>query len=92
MCLLLLCRQTPVEVLHTILLGPIKYLVTKTFKNLRAGNKKKAQAKIEAFDFSAYSRRLPSSFIKNHGSYVGRDFKLWAQISVYILEGLDIRR
>ncbi len=88
MCLLLLCGQISVEVLHTILLGLIKYLVMKTFKNLHAGDKQKAQAKIEAFSFSAYSRCLPSSFIKNHRSCVGHDFKLWAQISVYILEEL----
>ncbi|CAB4010556.1 Hypothetical predicted protein [Paramuricea clavata] len=81
-------KQTPVEILHTILLGPVKYLVKKTFNNLSPADKKKVKSKIEAFDFSAFSRRLPSSFVKNHGSCVGRDFKLWAQISVFVLEGL----
>ena len=84
MCFLIThCRQTPVEVLHTILLGPVKYLVRKTMKNLRAFEKKHVNARIEAFDFSAFSRRLPSSFVKNYASFVGRDFKLWAQIAVY---------
>jgi hypothetical protein len=84
--LFLICRQTPpVEILHTILLCPVKYLVKKTFNNLSPADKKKVKSKIEAFDFSAFSRRLPSSF---HGSCVGRDFKLWAQISVFVLEGL----
>ena len=64
------------EVLHTILLGPVKYLVKKTMKNLPAAEKKNVKARIEAFDFSAFSRRLPSSFVKNYASCVGRDFKL----------------
>ena len=60
----------------------------KTFKNISAADKKKAKAKIEAFDFSAYSRHLPCSFIKNDRSCVGRDFKFWAQIAPFILDGL----
>ena len=56
--------------------------------SLSAADKKKVKAKIEAFDFSAYARRLPSSFVKIYGSCVGRDFKLWAQISVFILDGI----
>ncbi|XP_028417046.1 uncharacterized protein LOC114541311 isoform X2 [Dendronephthya gigantea] len=60
----------------------------KTMKSLPAAEKKKIKAKIEAFDFSAFSRRLPSSFVKNYGSCVGRDFKLWAQVSVFILDGI----
>ena len=66
----------------------MKYLVKKTVTNLSAAEKKKVKAKIEAFDFSAYARRLPSSFVKIYGSCVGRDFKLWAQISAFILDGI----
>ena len=76
------------EVLHTILLGPVKYLLEKTMKNLSAADKKKVKAKIEAYDFSAFARSLSSSFVKNYGSCVGRDFKLWAQISVFVLDGI----
>ena len=57
-------------------------------KKLSAAEKKKARAKIDAFDFSAFSRSLSSSFVKNYGSCVGRDFKLWAQIAVFILDGI----
>ena len=87
MCICVFYRQTPVEILHTILLGPVKYLVKKTFQNLSAADKRKVKAKIEAFDFSAFPRRLSSTFIKNYGSSAGRDFKLWAQIAVFILDG-----
>jgi hypothetical protein len=62
--------------------------VKKTIRNLSAADKKKVKAKIEAFDFSAYARRLPGSFVKIYGSCIGRDFKLWAQISVFILDGI----
>ena len=76
------------EILHTILLVPIKYLVKKTMTSLSPADKKKVKAKIDAFDFLAYERRLPSSFVTIYGSCVGRDFKLWAQISVFILDGI----
>ena len=80
--------QTPVEILHTILLGPVKYLFAKTMGCLSPQLKMKVKAKIEAFDFSAFSRRLASSFVKIHKSCVGRDFKLWMQISVFIFDGI----
>lgn len=57
-------------------------------QKLSAAEKKKVRAKIDAFDFSAYSRRLPDSFVKNYASCVGRDFKLWAQIAVFILDDI----
>ena len=37
-------------------------------------DKKKVKAKIDSIDFSAYTRRLPSSFVTIYGSCVGRDF------------------
>lgn len=57
-------------------------------RGLSPADKKKIKAKIEAFDFTAFPRRLSSSMIKTYGSCVGRDFKLWAQVSVFILDGV----
>jgi hypothetical protein len=78
-------RQTPVEILHTVLLGATKYLLAKTMKGLTPADKKKVRARIEAFDFSAFPGKIASSITTMYGSYVGRDFKLWAQIAVFIL-------
>jgi hypothetical protein len=36
------------------------------------------------FDFSIFPEKIASSVTK-HGSYVGCEFKLWAQIAVFIL-------
>ena len=56
--------------------------------NLTAVDNSRVMAKIEAFVFSAYARHLPSSCVKIHESCVGRDFKTWVQIAVFILEGI----
>ena len=70
----------------------MKYLVKKTnnAELISGTGKKNFKAKINAFDFPAHSRRLPNSFVKIYGSCVGRDFRLWAQIAVFIiiLDGL----
>ena len=73
------------EILHTLLLGSVKYLLAKTMKSLSPAAKKKIKAKIELFDFSAFPAKLGSSITSMYGSFVGRDFKLWAQIAVFIL-------
>ena len=54
-------------------------------KGLTPANKKKVKARVEVFDFSAFPRKVASSITTMYGSYVGRDFKLWAQIAVFIL-------
>ena len=81
-------RQTPIEVLHTILLGLEKYLLNQTMKSLNADGKKKLKAKIESFDFSAFEQKVPGNMARTYGSWVGRDIKLWAQVAVFILEDL----
>ena len=68
----------------------MKYLVKKTnnAELISGTDKENFKAKIDALDFPAHSRRLPNSFVKIYGSCVGRDFRLWAQIAVFILDGL----
>ena len=73
------------EILHTILLGAVKYLLAKTMKSLSPDDKKKIKAKVEVFDFSAFPAKIASSITSMYGSYVGRDYKLWAQVAVFIL-------
>ena len=73
------------EILHTILLGAVKYLLAKTMKSLSPDDKKKIKAKVEVFYFSAFPAKIASSITSMYGSYVGRDYKLWAQVAVFIL-------
>jgi hypothetical protein len=54
-------------------------------KTLSAANKMKIKARIEAFDFSAFPQKIASSITRMHGSLVGRDCKVWAQVPVFLL-------
>ena len=54
-------------------------------KGLSPAEKKKIKAKVEVFDFSAFPSKIVSSITSMYGSYVGRDYKLWAQVAVFIL-------
>jgi hypothetical protein len=78
-----------VEILHTILLGPVKYLVKKTFNNLSPADKKKLNPRSRHSTFQRFLDVYRVVSLKTMASpCAGRDFKLWAQISVFILEGL----
>jgi hypothetical protein len=52
-------------------------------KTLSAPNKMKIKARIEAFDFSAFPQKIASSITHMHGSLVGCDCKVWAQVAVF---------
>lgn len=82
------CSKTPTEILHTILLGPIKYLLSATIQSLTREQKDQIHAKIASTDMSAFPANIRGNITRNYGSYVGRDFKLWIQVAVFILEGI----
>ena len=79
-------RSTPIECLHTILLGPYKYLLHITMQKVSQQHKKEILARISVFDYSGFERRLTGNVCRYHKSFVGRDYKLWAQMAVFILE------
>ena len=81
-------RKTPVEKLHTILLGPVKYLLGVTIKSMTPEKKQQMHAKVVGLNMSAFSRHIKGNITRNYGSYVGRDYKLWMQMAVFILDGL----
>ncbi|XP_028393607.1 uncharacterized protein LOC114517954 [Dendronephthya gigantea] len=81
-------NKTPIEILHTILLGPVKYMLSDTMKSLSQGRKEQLHAKIQALDMSAFPATIRGNITRNYGSYVGRDFKLWMQVAVFILEDI----
>ena len=80
-----LYRSTPVEVLHTILLEPYKYLTREVMSHLSSRQREKVKAKMKAFSYSGIKGRVYGDVTKYCGSFVGRDFKAWAQIAPFII-------
>ena len=78
-------RSTPIEVLHTLLLGPYKYLFKTTIPKLSAKQKKEVLARVRSFNFSGFCVRLVGNVIRHHKSFVGRDYKAWAQMALFII-------
>lgn len=78
-------RSTPIECLHTILLGPYKYLTAELMNRLTPREKLEIAAKIAVFPKSGFSSTLSPSLPRTFKSFHGRDFKLLAQMSLFIL-------
>lgn len=78
-------RSTPIECLHTILLGPYKYLTRQLMKRLTAAEKEQIRAMVISFPKSGFVSNLTPALCKVYGSFHGRDFKLLAQMSLFIL-------
>lgn len=78
-------RSTPVESLHSILLGPYKYLLKSTIPLLSDTQKEEVNARIRAFSYSGFQVRLHGNVIRYHQSFVGRDYKAWAQMALFII-------
>lgn len=73
------------ETLHTILLGPFKYLLRKIMSRLSDSQKKQLQAIISAFNFSGLSFRMDNvKIVKHYKSFVGRNFKCLAQCGLFL--------
>ena len=72
------------EVLHTILLGPYKYLLRNLIPRLSNHQKEEIQSILEDFNFSGFKIKLGSKLVKYHRSFVGRDFKCLAQCGLFI--------
>ena len=77
-------RSTPVEVLHSILPGPYKYLLKTTIPLLTPLQKKEVLARMSAFNYSGFNGRVIGNIIY-HKSFVGRDCKAWAQMALFII-------
>ncbi len=80
-----LYRSTPVESLHTILLGPFKYLLNSVIPTLNGRQKQEVLARIRAFHYSGFKVRLHCNVVRYHQSFLGRDYKAWAQMALFII-------
>lgn len=85
--------DTPVEVLHTILLGFVKYF-WRDAVNVRVGKDKLKQellkTRLSSFDTTGLgiSPLSGHTFVQYAGSLVGRDFRAIAQAAPFVLHGL----
>ncbi|KAI8816110.1 uncharacterized protein EV422DRAFT_333891 [Fimicolochytrium jonesii] len=80
----------PVELLHSFLLGPVKYLLRHTMAAL--GDEKKAtlHARLRSIDVkNCFFRPLVISQIMIYtGSLSGKDFKTFLQLAPFALQGI----
>ncbi|KAJ3009280.1 hypothetical protein NUW54_g2837 [Trametes sanguinea] len=84
--------DTPVEILHVILLGFVKYLWRDTVSRLSDSDKKTVIARLSSFDVSGLGTVPPlsgSTLVTYAGSLVGRDFRAVAQAAPFVLHDLS---
>ena len=77
-------RSTPIETVHTIPLGPCKYLPRKLMSKLTVQQKNEVRARIASFP-SGLQYKVTSGICRYTGSLVGRDLKSIAQMAPIIL-------
>ena len=79
-------RDTPIEVLHVFLLGPVKYLYCDFIKGLRATQKEELLALWNSFN--KHSLNIPSiratSMVQFCSSLIGKDFRIILQAASFI--------
>jgi hypothetical protein len=75
----------PVESLHTVLLGPYKYLLKCTIPTLSSQQKEEVLARVRGFNYSGFNFRVLGNVIHHHKSFVGRDYKAWAQMALSVV-------
>jgi hypothetical protein len=82
--------DTPVEILHVILLGVVKYFWRDTVSLFKSeDDKKKLTGKLDSFDVAGLGiPRLAGHTLVNYcGSLTGRDFRAIAQAATFVLQG-----
>jgi hypothetical protein len=74
-----------VETLHTILLGPYKYLLKVAISGLTMPQKQEVLARMSAFNYSGFDGKVLGNTVFHHQSFVGRDYKAFAQMAPFII-------
>ncbi|KAL1661798.1 hypothetical protein GGF50DRAFT_60307 [Schizophyllum commune] len=83
-------RDTPVEILHVVLLGFVKYFWRDAVSRLNREQKEALKARIDSFNASGLGVPQPrgQTLVQWAGSLTGRDFRLILQMAPTILAGL----
>ena len=84
--------DTPVEVLHTILLGFIKYFWRDVVQNQikSAANKTLLETRLSSVDVKGLEipKLSGSTLVRYAGSLTGRDFRVIAQVAPFVLHDI----
>ncbi|CDO75864.1 hypothetical protein BN946_scf184833.g15 [Trametes cinnabarina] len=79
--------DTPVEILHVILLGFVKYFWRDAMSRLKDAEKEKLIVRLNSFDVAGlgFPPLAGATLVNYAGSLVGRDFRALAQVAPFIL-------
>ena len=53
--------------------------------SLSAQHKKELLARLQAFDHSGIEGKVLGNISRNYRSFVGRDFKAWMQVAIFLV-------
>ncbi|KAG1724109.1 uncharacterized protein EDB91DRAFT_1063018 [Suillus paluster] len=81
--------DTPIEILHVVLLGFLKYFWRDAVECLSAVQKATTEARLSSLDISGLGPDVAKprghTLVHYAGSLVGRDFRLISQVAVFVL-------
>ncbi|KAJ6547703.1 hypothetical protein B0H19DRAFT_1307421 [Mycena capillaripes] len=83
-------QDTPVEILHVILLGFVKYFWRDAIARVKKSEKETLISRLSSFNVSGLgvSSLAGSTLVNYAGSLTGRDFRIIVQAAPFVLQGL----
>ncbi|KAF7334908.1 hypothetical protein MVEN_02240500 [Mycena venus] len=83
-------RDTPVEILHVVLLGVVKYWWRDAVSRQNSKGKEELKARLSSVDVAGLNTPpiRGNTYVQYAGSLVGRDFRVILQVALVVLYGL----